>query len=161
MGYTLAGDLRTGEHTGNGDPRFPAAKLAAEEKLFFNGVPLPLQETVKTLGVEVDRELRFDDYVKHIAQKASHRVTTLPRMVGFLDKDCKLLLYNAQIRPRVARRSTRTLLASGDSVEVYSRASRHQSTFVSRVSRMWNIFTAAVPHTQVMNIHSVNNSRRS
>ena len=57
---------------------------------------------------------------------------------------------------RVATRSTRTVLASGDSVEVpYSRASQHQRTFVGRVSRMWNMFTAAVPYTQVMNTHSV------
>ena len=54
--------------------------------------------------------------------------------------------------PRVATRSTRTVLASSDNVEVpYSRASQHQRTFVGRVSRMWNTFTAVVPHTQVMN----------
>ena len=58
--------------------------------------------------------------------------------------------------PWVAMRSTRTVLASGDRVEVpYSPASQHQRTFVGRVSRMWNIFTATVPHTQVMNTHSV------
>ena len=95
----LAGDLCTGEHTGNGDPRSPAAKLTAEGKLCCNGVPLPLQETVNILGVEVDRELRFDGHIKHIAQKASHRVTVLRRMAGFLDKRGKLLFYKAQIRP--------------------------------------------------------------
>ena len=58
----------------------PAAKLAAEGKLCFDGVPLPLQETVKIREVGVDRELRFDGHIKHIAKKASHRVTTLQRM---------------------------------------------------------------------------------
>ncbi|KAG0718991.1 hypothetical protein GWK47_007413 [Chionoecetes opilio] len=58
--------------------------------------------------------------------------------------------------PRVATRSTRTVLTSGDAVEVpRSRASQHQRTFVGRVSRMWNIFTAAVPHIQEMNTQSV------
>ena len=56
--------------------RSPATKLATEGKLYFNGVPLPLQETVKILGVEVGG-LRFDGHIKHIAQKASHRVTAL------------------------------------------------------------------------------------
>ena len=79
--------------------RSPAAKLAAEGKLCFNGVPLPLQETVNILGLEVGRELRFDDHIKHIAQKASHRVTVLWRRAGFLDKGDKLLLYKAQIWP--------------------------------------------------------------
>ncbi|KAG0713482.1 hypothetical protein GWK47_016153 [Chionoecetes opilio] len=47
-------------------------------------------------------------------------------------------------------------LTSGDAVEVpRSRASQHQRTFVGRVSRMWNIFTAAVPHIQEMNTQSV------
>lgn len=225
--------------------RSPADKLAAEGKLYFNGVHLPVQDTIKILGVEVDRELRFDGHIKDIAKKASHRITALRRMAGFLDKGGKLLLYKAQIRPyleyaalswmscasshtkkldsiqrralrlvdaadptpqadsvrpldslehrrdvaalvvfhkaqvqgvphlsglrqppRVATRSTRTVLASGDSVEVpFSRANQHQRTFVGRVSRMWNIFTAAVPLTQVMDTHNVklaaNNWRRS
>ncbi|KAG0729402.1 hypothetical protein GWK47_030396 [Chionoecetes opilio] len=206
----------------------------------FGGVPLPLQEAVKVLGVEVDRELRFDGHIKHIAKKASHRVSALRRVARFLDRGGKLLLYKAQIRPyleyaalldvvrslahseagqhpasspanggccsppdppdlpalfepvspldslehrrdvavlvvfhkaqvqgvphlaglrqppRVATRSTRTVLTSGDAVEVpRSRASQHQRTFVGRVSRMWNIFTAAVPHIQEMNTQSV------
>ena len=66
--------------------RSPAAKLAAEGKLSFNGIPLPFQETVENLGVEVNRELRFDSHIKHIAQKISDRVTDLRRMAGFLDK---------------------------------------------------------------------------
>ncbi|KAG0713684.1 hypothetical protein GWK47_015641 [Chionoecetes opilio] len=66
--------------------------------------------------------------------------------------------YLAGLRqpPRVAARSTRTVLTSGDAVKVpRSRASQHQRTFVGRISRMWNIFTAAVPHIQEMNTQSV------
>ncbi|KAG0722622.1 hypothetical protein GWK47_044149 [Chionoecetes opilio] len=58
--------------------------------------------------------------------------------------------------PRIATRNTRTVLTSGDAVEVPpSRASQHQCTFVGRVYRMWNNFTAAVPHIQEMNTQSV------
>ncbi|KAG0712459.1 hypothetical protein GWK47_018423 [Chionoecetes opilio] len=215
--------------------RSPAAGPAVEGRLRFGGVPLPLQEAVKVLGVEVDRELRFDGHIKHIAKKASHRVSALRRVASFLDSGGKPLLYKAQIRPyleyavlswmscaashtrrldsiqrralrlvdtadppaqpepvspldslehrrdvaalvvfhkaevqgvphlaglrqppRIATRSTRTVLTSGDAVEVpRSRASQHQRTFVGRVSRMWNIFTAAVPHIQEMNSQSV------
>ena len=67
-----------------------AVKLAAEGKLCFDGVPLLLQETVNILGVEVDRELRFDGHIKHISQKASHWVIVLRRVIGFLDKEGKL-----------------------------------------------------------------------
>ncbi|KAG0713638.1 hypothetical protein GWK47_015765 [Chionoecetes opilio] len=221
--------------------RSPAAGPAVEGRLRFGGVPLPHQEAVKVLEVEVDRELKFDGHIKHIAKKASHRVSALRRIARFLDGGGKLLLYKAQIRPyleyaalswmscaashtrrldsiqrralrlvdaadppdppdppalfepvspldslehrrdvaalvvfhkaqlqgvphlaglrqppRVATRSTRTVLTSGDAVEVpRSRASQHQRTFVGLVSRVWNIFTAAVPHIQEMNTQSV------
>ena len=58
--------------------------------------------------------------------------------------------------PRVTTRGTRTVLNSSDAVEVpRPHASQHQRTFVGRVSRMWNIFTAAAPHIREMNTHSV------
>ncbi|KAG0726364.1 hypothetical protein GWK47_036769 [Chionoecetes opilio] len=79
--------------------RSPAAGPAVEGRLRFGGVPLPLQEAVKVLEVEVDRELRFDGHIKHIAKKASHRVSALRRVARFLDRGGKLLLYKAQIRP--------------------------------------------------------------
>ena len=40
-----------------------AATPAVEGKLCFDSVPLPLQETVKILGVEVVQELRFDVHI--------------------------------------------------------------------------------------------------
>ncbi|KAG0722929.1 hypothetical protein GWK47_043581 [Chionoecetes opilio] len=221
--------------------RSHAAGPAVEGRLRFGGVPLPLQEAVKVLGVEVDRELRFDGHIKHIAKKSSHRVSALRRVERkelprqgrealalqgpdtallrvrrpLLDVVCSLAHYRrldsiqrralrlvdaadppdqpaqfepvspvdslehrrddaalvvfhkAQVQgvphlaglrqpPRIATRSTRTVLTSGDAVEVpRSRASQHQRTFVGRVSRMWNIFTAAVPHIQEMNTQSV------
>ncbi|KAG0710903.1 putative RNA-directed DNA polymerase from transposon X-element [Chionoecetes opilio] len=79
--------------------RSPAARPAVEGTLRFGGVPLPFQEAVKVLGVEVDRELRFDGHIKHIAKKASRRVFALRRVASFLDRGGKLLLYKAQIRP--------------------------------------------------------------
>ncbi|KAG0723792.1 hypothetical protein GWK47_041933 [Chionoecetes opilio] len=79
--------------------RSPAAGPAVEGRLRFGGVPLPLQGAVKVLGVKVDRDLRFDGHTKHIAKKASHRVSALRRVARFLDRGGKLLLYKAQIRP--------------------------------------------------------------
>ncbi|KAG0720249.1 hypothetical protein GWK47_048890 [Chionoecetes opilio] len=186
-----------------------AAGPAVAGRLRFGGVPLPLQEAVKVLGVEVDRELKFDGHIKHIAKKASHRVSTLRRVASFLDRGGRLdsiqrralrlvdaadlpdpltqiepvspldsleyrrdvaalvVFHKAQVQgvawlaelrepPRIATRSTRTVLTSGDAVEVpRSRARQHQRTFVGRVSKMWNIFTAAVPHIHEMNTQSV------
>ena len=75
----------------------PDAKLAAEEKLCFDGVPFPLQKTIKILRVEVDRELRFDGHIKHIVQKASHWVTAQWRVAGLLEKCLDTALLRAGI----------------------------------------------------------------
>ena len=66
--------------------RSPAVNPAVEGKLCFDGVALPFQESIKILRVEVDRELWFDDYIKHIALKTYHRVNAPRRVAGFLDK---------------------------------------------------------------------------
>ena len=79
--------------------RSPVAGPAMEGRLRFDGLPLPLQESVKILGVEMDRGLRFERHVKHIALQASHRVSSLRRVASFLDRRGRLLLYKAQIRP--------------------------------------------------------------
>ena len=79
--------------------RSPTAGPAMEGKIHFGGVLLLLQETVKILGAEVDRGQRFDGHIKHIGQKASHKVSVFQRTASFLDRTSRLLLYKAQIRP--------------------------------------------------------------
>ncbi len=75
------------------------AEPAVEGGIRFGGLPLELQESVKILWVEVDRGLRFDRHIKHIALKASHRVSSFRRVASLLDRRGRLLLYKAQIRP--------------------------------------------------------------
>ncbi|MPD06099.1 hypothetical protein E2C01_101886 [Portunus trituberculatus] len=58
---------------------------------------------------------------------------------------------------RVSTRSTRKVLNGGDAVEVpRSHGYQHQRTFAGRVSRMWNLFTAVVPHVREMNTQCQN-----
>lgn len=77
----------------------PAAGTGVEGKICFDGVPLPLQETIKILGVEVNHGLKLGKHIRHLAQKASHKVSTLLRIAGLLDRSGRLVLYKAQIRP--------------------------------------------------------------
>lgn len=79
--------------------RSPAAGPAVGGRPRFGGVSFPLQESIKILGGEVDRGLRFECHAKHIAQKASHGVSSRRKMAGFLDRRGRLLLYKAQILP--------------------------------------------------------------
>ncbi|KAG0728296.1 hypothetical protein GWK47_032774 [Chionoecetes opilio] len=78
--------------------RSPAAGPAVEGRLRFGGVPLPLQEAVKVLGVEVDRELRFDGHIKPHCLKRPLTGSLPAKVASFLDRGGKLLLYKAQIR---------------------------------------------------------------
>ncbi len=215
--------------------RSPAASQAVAGRVLFGGVTLPLKDDIRILGVDLDKELRFDRHLKHIARQASLRVSALRRIASLLDKRGILLLYKAQIRPyleygaltwmssapthlrrldkverRVLRlvennnlqpplldttpldplehrrdvaaltvlhkaqvqgvphlaglrlppraftRSTRTVLSSDELVGVpRSHASQHQRTFTSRVSRLWNMFTATVPQVQEMTTQQV------
>ncbi|XP_045130660.1 uncharacterized protein LOC123515839 [Portunus trituberculatus] len=76
-----------------------AARQEVEGKVMFGSITLPLQEYIKVLGVDLDRELRFDRHLKHVAHQASLRVSALRRVAGLLDKRGIQLLYKAQIRP--------------------------------------------------------------
>ncbi|MPD05272.1 hypothetical protein E2C01_101005 [Portunus trituberculatus] len=79
--------------------RSPAASLAVSGRLCLGGQILPLQESIKLLGVTVDCGLRFDRHVAAVAHQASLRVSALRRMAGSLDSRGILTLYKAQIRP--------------------------------------------------------------
>ena len=215
--------------------RSPSALQAVEGRVVLGPVTLPLQDSVKILGVDLDRELRFDRHLRHVAHQASLRVSALRRVASFLDKRGIMLLYKSQVRPyleygaltwmssasshlrrldrverrvkrlldgdnlqqppqdmtpldplehrrdvsalvvfhkaqvqgvphlarlrlppRDAVRDTRTVLSSNEQVGVpRSRASQHQRTFTSRVSRLWNMFTAVVPSVRDMSTQQV------
>ncbi|KAG0717666.1 hypothetical protein GWK47_007964 [Chionoecetes opilio] len=109
-----------------------------EGRLWFGGVPLPLQEAVKVLGVEVYRELRFNSHIKQIARKASYRVSALRRVASFLDRGGKLLLYKAQIRPYLEYAALSWM----------SCAASHTRRLDSIQSRALRLFDAADPPAQ-------------
>ena len=79
--------------------RSPAAPQAVEGQILFEGVRLPLQDTIKVLGVTIDRELRYDQHITAVARQTSQRVPALRRVAGSLDSRGILTLYKAQIRP--------------------------------------------------------------
>ncbi|MPC98743.1 hypothetical protein E2C01_094124 [Portunus trituberculatus] len=125
--------------------RSQAAMAAMAGKLSFGGAALPLQEDVKIPGVQVDRGLRFDSQRRggdcSVQQGIGAKV---PHLAG---------LHHPL---RASTHSTRTVLNGGDAVEVpRSQGCQHQRIFAGHISRMWNLFTAAVPHVQEMNTHSV------
>ncbi|KAK3865356.1 hypothetical protein Pcinc_029030 [Petrolisthes cinctipes] len=128
--------------------RSPAASQAVEGKLKFGSITRPLQDHVKILGVTFDVVLRFDKHIHHIAHQASLRVSALRRVAGFLDKRGLMTLYKAQVRPHLEYGALMWM----------SSATTHLLWWSStrlRVSRMWNVFTAAAPSVQDMSTQQV------
>ena len=210
--------------------RSPAATQAVDGQLQFGDTALSIEDHIKILGVDVDKELRFNQHIKKVAHLASLRVSALRRVAKFLDRRGLLLLYKAQIRPyleyatlswmsaapthlqrlntverralrliegsdhpptpldslehrrdvaslvvlhkaqvqqvphldklrinpQVVNRNTRTVSSSDELVEVLrSHSSQHLRTFTSRVSRLWNKFTAATPEVTTLSTQEV------
>ncbi|XP_063885551.1 uncharacterized protein LOC135113858 [Scylla paramamosain] len=69
-----------------------------EGRVWFGDTALPLEDHIRILGLDVDRELRFGLHLQTIAQQASLCVSALRRVASFLDSREILLLYKAQIR---------------------------------------------------------------
>ena len=66
--------------------RSPAAPQAVEGQPLFDGVRLPLQGTIKDMGVNIDRGLRCHQDIQSVArQQTSERVSALHRVSGCLD----------------------------------------------------------------------------
>ena len=67
------------------------ASCEVEGRVRFGDATLPLQDHIKILEVNVDRELRFDLHLQTVARQASHRVSALCRVAAPTDlhrEDC-------------------------------------------------------------------------
>lgn len=62
--------------------RSPTAEQAIEGRVMFGTVPLPVQDYVRILGVDMDRELRFERNLKLVAHQATLRVSVLRRVAS-------------------------------------------------------------------------------
>lgn len=95
------------------------------------------------------------------SQRSPQLMTPLNTLEHSWDVAALVVFFKAQVEeePYLARlklplreavRHRRTLLSSQEQVGVpRSRASQHQRTFFSRVSRLWNMFTSVIPAVQV------------
>ena len=65
--------------------------------LSVGGINIQAQSCIKYLGLHIDDKLSFKNHVNDVYTKASKQVNALMRLSNCLDKDTKLLLYNAFI----------------------------------------------------------------
>ena len=62
----------------------------ADITIQVDGVTIKSQNTAKLLGITIDRELKFDNHVKTLCNKANAKVQILKRLSRFLSPDCRL-----------------------------------------------------------------------
>ena len=62
----------------------------ADVTIQVDGVTIKSQNTAKLLGITIDIELKFDNHVKTLCNKANAKVQILKRLSRFLSPDCRL-----------------------------------------------------------------------
>ena len=66
--------------------------------IFLDGKRLSLQNSIKILGVEYDRELSYTSHVKQVARTAAWKLGCIRRISHLLDGPCVEALYKSQVR---------------------------------------------------------------
>ncbi|KAG7177262.1 RNA-directed DNA polymerase from mobile element jockey-like 42, partial [Homarus americanus] len=156
----------------------PAAAYAVVDRILFEEVPLSLLDYMTILRVDFDKHLKFDKHFNNSDRKASRLgsppwespldiAITVNSLEHRRDVAVPTVFRKAQVQEvphlaglrlplRATQRSTRTMLSSFQLVEVpRSRDSQHQRAFIARVSRLWNLFTAAMPDVGKMTTQQV------
>ena len=56
-----------------------------------NGVTLTSQNECKLLGINIEKDLTFNNHIRIVCTKANAKIQALRRMLNFLTEDCKLV----------------------------------------------------------------------
>ena len=64
-----------------------------------DGTMLETAESIKILGVTVDRKLNFNDHVSQMCTKAGRQLNVLQRLKGCLDYNSRMAIYKTFILP--------------------------------------------------------------
>ena len=65
--------------------------------LEINNKVIPLTNKVKLLGVIIDSQLKFDEHIKALCQKANRKVSAFSRVAPYLNHEKGKILYNTFI----------------------------------------------------------------
>ena len=62
--------------------------------LTINGAEIKGQNSVTLLGVEIDKELNFDNHISNICKKSGNKINIISRIQSFLGQEEKEALVN-------------------------------------------------------------------
>ena len=67
------------------------------ESITINNTEIKASHSINILGVEIDRELRFNSHIDGICSQTGKQVNAVKRLKHFLDKKSKMIIYNSYI----------------------------------------------------------------
>jgi len=69
----------------------------SNESLRINDIALNASQSINVLGVELDKHLNFNLHTDGICGQAGKQINAMKRINNYLDKKCRLTLYNSYI----------------------------------------------------------------
>ena len=67
----------------------------------YNGIDIKMTTICKILGVQVDKNLLWNNKLLHVSKKVSSYLWLLSKIRQYLFKEHRLLFYNAYIKPNL------------------------------------------------------------
>ena len=71
--------------------------LRGQDILELNDVQIKASNSIKILGIEIDKDLKFNLQINGICSQTGKQINVLKRIKHYLDKECKLIIYNNYI----------------------------------------------------------------
>ena len=109
----------------------------------LHGEPLKHVDTVKYLGVKINKDLKWDQHITMITKKATNSLNFLRRNININNREVKSNAYKALVRPLLEYSHTATLIKSMEAVQrraarfVYRRYQRTSSVSAMITELQW------------------------
>lgn len=74
-----------------------AENLTGHDILKLGDVEIKASHSINILGVEIDKDLKFNLHIDEVCSQSGKQINALKRMKHYLDKECKMTIYNSYI----------------------------------------------------------------
>ena len=88
-----------------------------ENKLTVDNIDITSSDSIHILGVELDKNLKFNRHTDEICSQAGKQINALKRIKHYLDKDSKMTIYNSYINSNFNHCSVVWMLTNKTNVE--------------------------------------------
>ena len=94
------------------------------ESITVGGQELKVSKSINILGVELDRELKYNSHMDNISRQAGKQVNAVKRMKHYLDKRTRNIIYNSYINCNFSYCSVVWMFANKTNLEKLERTNK-------------------------------------